>query len=156
MAHVRRVAPRRKPTKASARYKFGVIIKEKEVEVFADTGADVSVISMTLAKELKLELQKANLKLKPFGSKSIRCKHAYIGTVMYGENVANVKLYVIPKDVETLLSGAAAEALGIISLHRSHNEQPTGIKRVITDQAVNKLLNEFPNVQNGTGKLKNY
>ena len=41
----------------------------------------------------------------------------YMGTVMHNDTVANVRIYVVDKEVETLLSGPACEALGIISFH---------------------------------------
>ena len=42
---------------------------------------------------------------------------------MYKDKVANIGLYVISKNVETLLSGAAAEELGIITFHGSVSDQ---------------------------------
>ena len=36
---------------------------------------------------------------------------------MFNEHVANIAIYVVNKDVETLLSGAVAEELGIISFN---------------------------------------
>ena len=103
IAHVRRIHPKRAKQNQSSRYRVEIILKEARITAFADTGADVCVISERLAKELKLDLDRANLKLRPYGSKSIRCKQAYIGTVMYEGNTANVKFYVVPKDVETPL-----------------------------------------------------
>ena len=36
---------------------------------------------------------------------------------MYGDRIASIGIYVINKDVETLLSGPVAEELGIISFN---------------------------------------
>ena len=59
-------------TTKSPRYQVNVIIKENEVQAFADTGADISVMSLRLATKLGLPLQKTKMKIKPHGSKSVK------------------------------------------------------------------------------------
>ena len=156
VAHVRRVAPNQKKTTSKlSRYQVEVIIKEHRVTVFADTGADVSVISLRQAEKLGLPLQKTKMKLRPYGSKTIKCAGSYMGTVMFGTNVANIKFYVVPKDVETLLSGAAAEALGILSLTNAKEKTPAIIHRIESDDSA-KILADFPECLSGIGKMKDY
>ena len=90
--------------------------------MFADTGADISVIPKQLSDDLQLPLVKTKMRIKPYGMKRrIRCVGYYVGPIMYGEEVANVGLYVVKGDVEPLLSGAASEALGIISFNGSNS-----------------------------------
>ena len=97
VAHVSRIHPKRSVKNNSSKYRVEIILKEARIAAFGDTGADVCVISEKLAEELELDLNSANLKLRLYGSKSIHCKQAYIGTVMYEGNTANVKFYVVPK-----------------------------------------------------------
>ena len=86
--------------------------------MFADTGADISVMSKEMADELNLPLAKTDMRIKPYGMKRrIRCCGFYVGPVMYGDKMANVGIYVVKGDVEALLSGPASEALGIISFN---------------------------------------
>ena len=118
IGHVRR-AISRKPVSVtpSDRYSVDIVVKENVIKAYADTGADICVMSQKVALELGLEVTRTRMKLHPFGSKEIRCTGSYIGTVIFKDCVANVKFYIVPKQVETLLSGAAAEVLGIISLN---------------------------------------
>ena len=76
--------------------------------MFADTVADISVMSKKMADDLDLPLTKTRMKIKPYGmKKKIRCCGLYVGPVMYGDKMANVGIYVVKGDVEALLSGAA-------------------------------------------------
>ena len=96
------------------RYQVKVVIKENIVPVFADTGADISVMSFEEAKKLNLPLKRTRAKIRPYGSKTLKCTGFYDGTVMFRETVANARIYVIKKTLETLLSGRLCEELGII------------------------------------------
>ena len=112
VAHVRRA--RKKPRQKQSdrnhpRYQVPVVIKEKEVMMFADTGADISVIPRSLAHELDLPLVKTKMRIKPYGAKKrIRCVGYYVGPVRYDNEIANVGIYVVKGDLEALLSGAAS------------------------------------------------
>lgn len=57
------------------------------------------------------------MKIKPYGSKSINCVGVYQGTDMCVEGVANVRIYVVKQNEEFLLSGIAAEDLGVIKFN---------------------------------------
>ena len=160
VAHVRRSEARRSSKRGStSKFEVEIVVKERKIPAFADTGADVSVMSAKLAADLGLQLEKTKMRLKPFGSKSLKCGGSYMGTVMFGANVANIKFYIVPRDVETLLSGAAAEALGIISVHRGDQSD---IRRCEVktdfeaDESVTAILESFPECTEGVGKLKNY
>lgn len=88
------------------------MIKEQVVTVFADTGADIS------ERDVK-RLGKGAEASPPtitYANTSI-CVGYYVRAVMHGEQVANIWIYVVNRQVEPLLSGPAAEALGIITLN---------------------------------------
>ena len=161
----RRVSKVRKPNKirqvsTKPRYQVQLVINEKTVDAFADTGADISVMSRELANELNLPLSKTKMKLKPYGSKSINCVGLYQGTVMCGEGVANVRIYVVKQNVEFLLSGIAAEDLGIIKFNshprlisKSNLIRRAGVKK---DEQLSQVVTAHKNVFNGIGLLKDY
>ena len=81
------------------RYEVEVIIKEHKVKVFADTGADVCIMSKKQANKLGLPLSKTRMSIHPYASEKM----------MYGDNVANIGIYV--------LNGRVAEELGILTLN---------------------------------------
>ena len=71
---------------------------------------------------------------------------------MHGGAVTNVWIYVVDKEFETLLSGQASEALGIIKFNKQHT-----IKRIqATKNAKKHPLVNFPKVFEGVGKLKGH
>ena len=81
------------------------------------------------------------------------------------ETVANDSLYVVDKDLETLLSRELCERIGIIKFNKLP-EEPSGqavIRALNVDQAKLKvdpfqqsILKEFPKVFTGLGRLKDY
>jgi hypothetical protein len=153
VAHTRRTKVRKMNTK-KPRYQVEVIINEQPTTMFADTGADVCVMSLQNAKKLQLPLNRTRMKIRPFGSKSVKCKGSYIGPAMYGDAVANVCIYVVDKNVETLLSGPASEELGIIQL--STRAENNTIRRVDKPAEANHPQNQYPELFTGTGLLKNH
>ena len=78
-------------------------------------------MSKSKATELNLPIQKSKMAIKPYGSRKMKCVGKYIGTIMYGESVSNTTIYVIDQKVETLLSGAVCEDLGIITYNPKPN-----------------------------------
>ena len=154
VAHVRRVPSkaRRNKTAKQPRYEVPVIIKEQQITMFADTGADISVIPKSLADQLNLPLAKTKMRIKPYGSKKrIRCVGYYVGPVRFEEEIANVGIYVVKGNVEALLSGAASEALGIISFHGTNHIRRT----VEEDDSVKQVyMKQFPSLFLGVGKMK--
>ena len=142
---------RRKQPKEN-RYEVKVIVNGHTTMGFADTGAEINIMSLNTAKRLKLSLQKTRMRIRPYGSKSKACRGCYTGTIMHGDAVANATIYVINKPVETLLSGATCEQLGIISF------QQAKVAHVVapTDQSKAGLLTRYPSIFDGVGTLKNY
>ena len=144
---------RKKKSSKETKYEVEVIIKEHTAKAYADTGADICVMSRKKAKELNLPLQKTKMRIRPYGSKTMKCHGCYIGTIMYGNAVANVCLYVVKQDVETLLSGSVCEELGIITLNVRRNTTECSSTE---DPKKVELINKFPQLFAGVGTLKNY
>ena len=139
------------------RYQIEVVVNENVVPVFADTGADISVMSLKVAKQIKLPLNKTKVKIRPYGSKPLKCVGYYEGTIMYGSTVANSRIYVIKQPVETLLSGRLCEELQILKFHPqpSMDTQPP-VRSVSADNYKESLIQQYPNVFKGIGKLEQY
>ena len=157
VAHVRRsrANSRQKPSqKTGSRYQVPVVIKEKVMLMFADTDADISVMSKSMSDELGLPLTKTRMRIKPYGQKKrIQCVGFYVGPVRYKDEIVNVGIYVVKGEVEALLSGSASEALGIISFHGDGEVRRTS---VADDPANQVYLSKFPSLFSGVGKMKGY
>ena len=152
VAGMRRCGAIRKTTRN--KYTTEVIIKEQPVKVHADSGADICVMSAKNAKKLKLKTMPTNMKIKPYGSKPKRCQSVYIGTIMFGTNVTTAEIYVVNKNVETLLSGTVCEDLGILKFTKTAQTLRTEEE---TDVEKRKLMAKFPDIFDGTiGSLKDY
>ena len=136
------------------RYRVNVIIKEQETEVFADTGADICLMSKANAKKLSLPLRKTRMKIHPYGSKRLKCCGAYVGTVMHSGNVANTIFYVVEKPVETLISGRVAEDLNILTYNRK--TRGSKINKVEVDPYEVNIDKKYPGLFEGLGRLKDY
>ena len=137
------------------KYTTKVIIKEQPITVHADSGADICVMSARNAKKLRLRTFPTNMKIRPYGSKPQKCQSVYVGTIMFGSNVTTAEIYVVKKNVETLLSGPVCEDLGILTFTKTAHTLRT--KEEETDRDKKKLIEEFPDIFNGkVGVLKDY
>ena len=157
VAHVRRSAARG-PKRKRSRYEVPILIKEKVVKMYADTGSDITVISKGLAEELDLPLIPTKMRIKPYGMKKrIKCVGYYVGPVMYGDTVAHVGIYVVKNpNVEALLSGSASEALGIITFNGSAAVRRNSVEEENEDPVKQVYLSKFPTVFQGVGKFPGY
>ena len=153
---VRRIGGRRysRLRKTESRYIVDVIIKEKKVPSFCDTGADVCVMSRKNAKRTGLKILPTSMRVRPFGSRTRKCLGEAVCTVRHGANIANTKFYIMDMNVETLLSGTVCEELGIITLH---TEADNKVRRTPgTPEPKAKLMKKFPSIFSGVGTLKGY
>ena len=144
-------------TAEAPRYEVEVVVNQQKTKAFADTGADINVMSRSEAKRLNLKLCSTKMRIKPYGSKAVTCKKCYIGTIMHGDHVVNACIYVVKQDLETLLSGRVCEELGIIEF------KPQSVLRTTTeadekaDLHKTRLAAAYPAVfANKVGKLKDY
>ena len=153
-----RIRQQMRKTSEKSRYQVEVIIKERRVSAFADTGADICVMSRKKAEALALPLGKTKMKIRPYGSKSVKCCGYYIGTIMHGESVANTCIYVVKQDLETLLSGRVSEELGIITFNPTPDNQQPSIRRntEIRDDVKASIISQYPEVFTGIGTLKDH
>ena len=145
----------------SKRYEVGVVIKETVVKAYADTGADICMMSKRQAKALGLKLMKTKMTIRPYGSHKMKCCGYAVVSVMCGDRVANVGVYVLNKNVETLLSGPVAEELGIITFNGGGavvDEDVSHVKKVdVEDPLKEQIKQKFPNLSSGrVGKLHDY
>ena len=152
---VRRVGGTRKKMarKINSRYTVDITIKETVIPAYADTGADICVMSLKNARKLGLDIHPTKMRIKPYGSNSQKCVGAYTGTIMHNTSVANADIYILKKKVETLLSGPVCEELGIIKFegaatNRAENDTPSHEKE--------ELIAKFPTIFSGVGTLKDY
>ena len=154
---IRRVGGKRTACirKVETKYRVRVIIREKEVKVFADTGAEITVMSKHTADSLGLRLEKTHMRIRPYGSRSKKCIGKYTGTIMFNRNVANAIIYVVESKGETLLSGPLAEELGIITFNGKNINQISNTEESFT-QPKRDLVTEFPELFQGIGKLKDH
>ena len=149
---MRRKTKKVRKTSETPRYEVEVVINGEVTKAFADTGADISVMSRDNAKALGLNLCTTKMKIKPYGSKPVKCKGCYIGTIMYGDNVVNACIYVVSEKLETLLSGRIFEELGIIEF----NSQPVH-RTTSNDPHKTRLAAAYPKVfEDKVGRLKDY
>ena len=152
--HIKRIQGVRKAKQhtkhKNKRYETEVVIMGNQVTVFCDTGADVCVMSYKNAQQMGLPLEESKMQIRPYGSKAKKCKGKFIGTVMFGDAVTNTTIYIIDKDVETLLSGRVCEQLGIITFR----EDIRNVKAEEPEKV--KLLHTFPSIFNGVGLLKGH
>ena len=148
----RKVKHIRKTSKAPW-YEVEVVINGEITKAYADTGADISVISKSHAKKLGLQLCKTEMSIKPYGSKAVGSRQCYIDTIMYGDNVANACVYVVKQEVEFLLSGMICEELRIIEFN------PLAVRHTLADASPHKtrLAAAYPKLfADKVGRLKDY
>ena len=147
------------------KYSVNVVIKEGTIQAFADTGADVCVMSKANADGLKLPLVNTRERIRPYGSKALKCVGLYRGTIRYGNSVVNESIYIVDGDLETLLSGKICERLGIIKFNQLPSKQEgEAIIRALEaehpdipqDKSRNMIIKQYPSVFTGLGCLKNY
>ena len=156
LSTVRRIGGRRyaNTRRTKSRYTVNVIVKEKNIPVFCDTGADICIMSEDTARKLKLEVIPTAMVIRPYGSKSQKCKGETCCTIMFKESVANAKFYILGAKVETLISGAVSEELGIINMN------PTGTSKVLrtpkNSKRKSRIIAKFPSIFKGTGTLRDY
>src|SRR5207253_1667702 len=76
----------------------------------------------------------------------------FLAQIRWRDRKCNAYFHVIPCYDATLLSYATAEALGLVTINAIHTSE--------SEQCVNddfqKILDEFPEVTNGIGKLKDF
>ena len=145
----------RQVQKTQSRYKVDVIVNQKTLSVFADTGADINVMSLKNAKKLKLDMQPTKMKIRPYGSRAKTCVGEHTCTVMYNSSIANAKFYILNEKVETLISGPVAEELNIIKFNVCRVTSDDDSASPLPPETKN-LIKRYPSIFSGIGTLKDY
>lgn len=98
---IRRIGGRRRSSnirKTESRYNLNVIIRERKVPVFCDTGADICIMSQKNAKRIGLDIVPTSMKIRSYGAmKAKRCLGEATCTIRHEESVANTKMYIMKK-----------------------------------------------------------
>lgn len=140
---------------SKSRYHVNVVIKEQIVKAFADTGADINVMSESTARKLNLPSSLTKTKVRPYGSKPLKCIGKYNGTVMFNNAVSTASFFIIKGKVETLLSGKLCETLGIISFNKSYYSNKVRRVRASSDHK-QQIIQQYPTIFQGVGTLQNH
>ncbi|XP_077974499.1 uncharacterized protein LOC144430437 [Styela clava] len=136
------------------RYRVEIIVAERRIKGFANTGADINVMSKSSASKLKLPLCKTKIKLRPYGSKPIRCAGYYEGSIMFKNAATTARFYIVPGDSETLLSGQLCEELGIIKFNNCTKECSGKLRAVRKlHSSDSDIFAKYPEVFMGVGTL---
>lgn len=139
------------------KYIVKIVLAEHRIKGFADTGADINVMSEKTASKYKLKLWKTKTRIRPFGSKPIKCVGYYEGFASFGDNVASTRFYVIPLEVETLISGKLCEELGIIKFNPAiKRKKEKDIRAVHKDEFTASIIQQHPQLFKGVGTLKDH
>lgn len=148
--------------KATSRYNVRVRLGGQDVFVVTDTGSEINVCSIITARRLGLRLRHTSMKIRPYGSKTMRAIGKYTGSLQFRSSVIRSTWYVINAEVEDLLCGWDAERLGIITFEGSRDaqtERVASICRLATssvDDLGTRMIRKYPAAFAGIGKLRNY
>ena len=146
-------------TQHSGDFNVEVVINNNLGRIIVDTGAKVSVCSLSQAKEWKLseKMVPSKTKLKPFNSDPIKVEGQAICAVTFGSNSVPVKWHIISTDCEPILAGSSAIALGIITFNQKRGTI-SPINMINTDYKgqIQSCLAEYHHNFQGIGKLKNH
>lgn len=104
-------------TSTKPRYQVNVVENENVVPTFQDNGADISIMWLITAKQIKFPLTKTKAKISQYGPKPLECVRYFDGTTMPGTTVANTQIIIIKQPLQTLLSRKLSEELQILKLH---------------------------------------
>ena len=156
------VLPRLKST-LSNDFRAPVIVNNNYSKPIADTGAKVSVCGTAQAKRWGIldRMVPSSVKLKPYNSAPIPVAGIARCSVTFGSTSIPVEWHVISGSCEPILDGTAAEKLGIIKFNRAPEVfHPI---QMISDDAignekeeVQSILQDYPEVFTGLGRLKNH
>lgn len=138
--------------------KFKVTINNCEVVVTADSAATCSVLDEdTYKKCLKghVDLKKSHDKINPYGGGSLRLMGKFTGTIKCAGKITKDIFYVVPGKCGSLLSVCASQQLGLIKIASHVLHKVDGVYQS-NSKVANKIVNEYPELHTGIGKMKNY
>ena len=147
-----------------------VLVKNKLVNMLADTGAKVSVIGMKQAKDWGLLslLQPSSVKIRPYQSAPIPVRGKITTAVTFGSTTIPVEFQILPGSCEPILAGAKAAHLGILVFQGDAHNHVSDIYAMIDNEEadtvegkefytdIQNILTPYPHCFAGIGHLKDH
>ena len=140
-----------------------VIINNSLDKVLADTGAKVSVCGTVQANKWRIldRTVKSSVKIQPYKSDPIPVHGIARCAVSFGNSSIPVEWHIISGSCEPILSGKAAQQLGIIQFNGSPDTfEPVNMINDTTKpskkESLQNILSEFPENFQGIGCLRGH
>ena len=147
-------------TVTKPQYEVEVIIEEKNVGIFADTGAGICVTSKKKAKKIGFTIWRNKYENTPLWLTLnemlwLLFRNHYVWRHC---GLCMLCIYVVEPDRETLLSRTEAEELRIITFNPSDDNQKQAIRRstASNNSAKAHFILKYPEVFSGVGTLKGH
>ena len=125
--------------------------------ITVDTGASINVMDQETFSKLKgISLHKTNVKAYTYNAtKPVRFLGKFDALVETPRRYTTCTFYVVNNhNSGCLLSSQTAQDLGLVSFHL--NEIQKKLSATTSDKAVQKIVNKYPEVFTGIGKLKGH
>ena len=138
-------------------------INNRNVKFTVDTGSSINIIDQQTFEQLgHYTLSKTNIKAYAFNSNvPVKMNGKFTTIVESRRKITVTTIYVTKENGGCLLSGSTAEELGLISLHlnavqitKSSQTPPTLTS--IKENGVQRVVQKYPNVFCGLGKLRRH
>ena len=132
-----------------------VTVQEHKFPIIIDTGSSINLIDKsTFARMKTIHLKPTNVKAYPYNStEPVKMLGKFDTVIETKKRLVPAQFYVTDHNGGCLLSGITAQDLGLITLHINHLHQNT-YQKSIRDENVRRLVQKFPAVFEGVGKLK--
>ena len=123
-----------------------IFIEGVPVNVIVDSGASCNIIDSSVAEKLQSrgkEIRNCEKEIHPFQSPPISIKQCITASVSTTEGKSTTaELLIVPGSSPSILSRSTAETLGVLTINVNHIRE-------------DDILNEFPRLCRGIGKLQN-
>jgi len=137
--------------------KTKVTVAGHKFAITVDTGASINVMDQETFLKLKgISLHKTNVKAYTYNAtKPVRFLGKFDALVETRRRCTTCTFYVVSNhNSGCLLSSHTAQDLGLVSLHLNQIQKKLSVKT--SDKAVQKIVNMYPEVFTGVGKLKGH
>ena len=136
-------------------------INNRNVKFTVDTGSSINIIDQQAFEQLgHYTLSKTNIKAYAFNSNvPVKMNGKFTTIVESRRKITVTTIYVTKENGGCFLSGSTAEELGLISLHLNavqitKSSQTPATFTSIKDNVVQRVVQKYPNVLCGLGKLR--
>ena len=137
-------------------YDVELLVDEIPVKFKVDSGASVLVVPKKVGNELersgKLKIHKTDIKIFPYGSeKPLQLEGVIYSNVRHNDTHVLCRIHVASNwDSDCILDRKTAEQLGLLHIYNKGS-----LNRLEAATPLMKIVQEFPKVFSGLGKLKN-